>query len=377
MRSRRVLGRCRAVRARLQVQQPYGGAADVLHDRRRQPPARHRRGRAVRCQGGGQLTRRGAGGRVLGQARGHQLPQRARQLRGQLGFLVHDLVQQGRRGVAGERRDAGRGEGEHGAQGEDVRGPVDALAARLAEDLLGRHVAGRADGHAGGGQGGGAVGGAGDPEVDEPGAVQGEQHVGRLDVAVDEPEGVDGGERLREPGAQGPHGPLGQRPVGGDRLGERRPGDIAGGDPRDGRLRVGVQDGRGPPGADPPGGGDLAAEPLPELLVQREVRVHDLHGHGPAALGAGQVDPAHAARAEPAEQSVGTDDPRFVRIQRLHVPVLPDSVPVRPPRARRPRRCRGGRAPRCRGGVRGGVRDSSVEPAAADLPGIACGITGP
>ncbi|GAA2560689.1 hypothetical protein GCM10010398_56270 [Streptomyces fimbriatus] len=53
-----------------------------------------------------------------------------------------------------------------------------------------------------------------------------------------------------------------------------------------------------------------------ELLVQREVRVHDLDRDRAAPCAAARVDPAHAARAEPAEQPVGPHDRGFVHFER-------------------------------------------------------------
>src|SRR5262249_28768907 len=93
---------------------------------------------------------------------------------------------------------------------------------------------------------------------------------------------------------------------------------VGGGDPGHGRLRIRVEDGRGPGAADPAGGRDLPPEAGPELLVQREVRVHDLHRDRTTARAAAQVDPSHAAGAEPAEQPVGPDGGRFIGSERLH-----------------------------------------------------------
>ncbi len=173
---------------------------------------------------------------------------------------------------------------------------------------------------------------------------------------------MDGVQRLGQTRAEGAHRGLGQRAVLGDRLGERRPGHVTGRHPRHRRVRVRVQDGGGPLGADTPGGVHLAPEPGAELLVEREVGVDDLDRDRTSARAAPQVDPAHAARAEPAEQSVGTDGARFARFQRLHrwtPPVDPaDGEPCG--RWTRGRRAEGGAAV-CDGAVRGGaVRGKAV-----------------
>ncbi|GAA3223355.1 hypothetical protein GCM10020256_31390 [Streptomyces thermocoprophilus] len=85
-----------------------------------------------------------------------------------------------------------------------------------------------------------------------------------------------------------------------------------------GGVGVGVEDGRGPGAADPAGRLDLAAETGAELLVQREMRVHDLHGDRAPSGAAAQIDPAHPAGAQPAEQPVGADRGGFVGCERLH-----------------------------------------------------------
>ncbi len=257
-------------------------------------------------------TGRSAGGDQVAQVPGRELTE--------LGRLVDHLVEEGGGVVPGEGRPAGRREGHDRAEREHVGRPGDPLA----EDLLGRHVAGRADGDAGGGERGGAVRGPRDPEVDQPRPVEGEHHVGRLHVAVDEAQPVHGHQGPRQTRADGPYRCLRERPVRGERAVQGGSRHVAGGHPRDRGLRIGVQDRRGPLAADPPGRLDLAAEPGPELLVGGEVRVHDLDGDGPAARAAAQVDPAHATRAEPAEQPVRADGPRLTGFQRKHrVPPIP------------------------------------------------------
>lgn len=232
---------------------------------------------------------------------------------------MNHLVEEGRRVVPGERRLPGRRVGQHRAEREHVGGAGDPLA----EDLLGGHVAGRADGDAGGGEGGGPVGGPRDAEVDQPGAVEAQHHVRRLHVPVDEAQPVDGHQGAGQAFSDGPYGGFGKGPVRGHRAAQGGPRHVPGGHPRHRRLRVGVQDGRGPLAADAPRGLDLAAEPGAELLVGGEVRVHDLDGHRPAARAAAQVDPSHAAGAEPAEQPVRADGPRFACVERLHRVPLP------------------------------------------------------
>lgn len=196
----------RPARRRLQVQQIHRRPAHLFHQGARQPAARHQTGRAALAGeaasdvGGGR-----AGGGVLVEACLGHLAQLAGQPV-QLGRLVHHPVEQRRRGVAREGRRAGRRVREDGAEGEDVRRAGHALA----EDLLGGHVAGRADRDAGRGQRRRSVRGPRDAEVDQQGAVEGEEHVGRLHVPVHQAQAVHRRQRLGEPRAQRAHGVFGQ-----------------------------------------------------------------------------------------------------------------------------------------------------------------------
>ncbi len=303
----------RRLPGRLQVQQPYGAPADPFHQRSRQPPAGDQAGRALGGEAPGDLAGGRAGGRVLGQARGDQLPQLPVE-GAERRLLVDDLVEQGGRGVPGEGRLARGRVRQDRAQREDVRRARDALA----EDLLRGHVAGGADRDARRGQGRGAVRGAGDAEVDEEGPVEGEQDVGRFHVPVDEAQVVHGRQRLAQTGAERAHRAVRQRAAVRDRGGEGGAGGVGRGDPRDAGVRVRVEHGGRPGAADPPRGVHLAPEAGAELLVQREVRVHDLHGDRAAAGAAAEVDPAHAAGAQPAEQPVGPHGRGLVDVERLH-----------------------------------------------------------
>jgi hypothetical protein len=95
-----------------------------------------------------------------------------------------------------ERALASSGEGEHRAQAEHVAGRAELGA----QNLFGGHVPGRAD-HQVRAHGGGP-GRLGNAEVDDPRAVLGQQHIGRLQVAMHHPGGVDGAQALRQPGGQ-------------------------------------------------------------------------------------------------------------------------------------------------------------------------------
>ncbi len=79
-----------------------------------------------------------------------------------------------------------------------------------------------------------------------------------------------------------------------------------------------------------PGPVDLAAEPAPELVVGRQVGADHLDRDQPPPGVAGQVDGAHAALAEPADELVLAEGTRIVRAQRLRTVPRHENVPVPP-----------------------------------------------
>ncbi len=255
--------------------------------RRPQPPLQLRNGRPP--------------GRVLVEAGGDGAEQGLRDAV-QLGRLMGGPVEQcvGRAGAEG--RDAGGRVGEHGAEGEHIAGGGEFGPGRL----LGRHETGRPDDLALRGEHR-AVDGPADAEVDDSGPVEGEQDVGRLEVAVDQSRAVDGGQRLGQARAEHPQGGLGHGPVCLDGVGERRPGDVRGGQPGLRPLGVGVHDGRGEGAADRACRIHLRLEAPAEVGVGGQFGPYDLDGDGTAAGRCGQHDAAHAARAEFPDHSVRPD----------------------------------------------------------------------
>ncbi|CAM5616201.1 putative protein OS=Streptomyces antimycoticus OX=68175 GN=SSPO_048670 PE=4 SV=1 [Streptomyces antimycoticus] len=286
-----------------------------------------------RLGGGDQFVHRGPLGRVLVQACGDQ-PARPLGEPHQIGLLLGYSVHQGVDPAVhvAERLTSGGGEGEHRAQAEDIARGGD----RLAAHLLGRHETGRADDRAGHRQiaaRGGAHGvqGARDAEVDNARTVDGDEDVGRLEIAVDQPGAVDVAQREGQSVRQDPQRALGQRTeVLGDDAVQGRTADVAGGHPGHLGVGVGVEHGGGPLAADPCGRLHLPLEAAAEVGLSCEFGLYELHRYGAAAGGAGEIDPAHSALAELAEQPVLADPPRVLGPEVLHRGVAPVPVPIVP-----------------------------------------------
>ena len=156
-----------------------------------------------------QIGRGGAAAGILAEGGGQQraqpgLDQRVRQV----GVVDDHAVEHGGRGALAEGRKARRGE-------VDDRGPAEDVGERqhlLAVDLLRRHPAGGADDEAGTRERG-SVSRRRDTEVDDLQPARGAQHVGRLQIAVDQAHGMDRQQRLREAGGERVLAPAVERPV--------------------------------------------------------------------------------------------------------------------------------------------------------------------
>ncbi len=306
-------GRDRRLRAR---DVPPDGRARARVGVRAQPPPAPR----------DDLRQTGPVLRIGGQAAREERPERLGQ-QGQVGFVVHDPVQHADRGTVPVQRPAQRRERRGLAEREDVGRGRDLSRG----GLLGRHEVGRADRGAGGGVRG-EVGGQGDAEVDHTRPVGGQQHVGRLEVPVHDARGVDGLQCLGHSGHQPQHRGDGQGSAPGDGLRQGGAGHVQRGRPGGRAVGVGVDQLGGVGAADAPGRLHLPAEPPPEGRVVGQLRSDHLDRHRPAALRVGQVDPAHAAGAEPGGEAVSGHHGRVVRPQRLehlggmvHRPVSPSS----------------------------------------------------
>lgn len=217
-------------------------------------------------------------------------------------------------GVAAERGPPGRRVREDGAEAEHVALRADFEPAHL----LGRHETGGADDGPGAGTEavvGNGVQGAGDAEVDDAGAVDGDEDIGRLQVPVRETGVVDGPQGEREPVREDEQRALRQRAVVGDDGLEVGTRYVAGGDPGCRRTRVEVQDRRGSVTAHAPRGVDLPRELLPEVVLPGELGPHDLHGDGPSPFGARETYSAHTPFSEHPEKPIGPYRTRIARAQ--------------------------------------------------------------
>ena len=192
------------------------------------------------------------------------------------GLFVGDPPQHAVARLGPERRPAGTHRVEHAAQAEQVAPLID----RLAAGLLGRHVLRRAGDDAGLRQAG-VVGRAGEAEVGQlhPLDAVGQEDVGRLHVAVNEPLGMGGGQPGGGLHADAEDFGQRQRPVVVQPPLQRRPADVGHdeiGQP--GRFRHAVDFDHVV--VDHGGGGlGLAGESLLRRSAAAQVRGEDLDRH--------------------------------------------------------------------------------------------------
>jgi hypothetical protein len=250
---------------------------------------------------GRDLGRGGAQARVLGEAACQQGDERGRYV-AEIRLRIPHPVQQVRRLTLPERAVAGRREDQDSRECEHVAGRVVVVPGRL----LGGHEGGRADGGAGPREPG-VPDRPGDTEVDDLWPVRGDHDVGRLEVAVDDVGAVQLAEGVGQGGSQRPYGRLRQRPAPLDRVVERRPEHVLGGEPRRLGVRIGVHDLGPVPAADDARGIDLETEAGTGIGIGGDARVHGLERDGTAAGRAPEIDGAHAAAAEAGQEPVGAE----------------------------------------------------------------------
>lgn len=286
---------------------------DRRSDRRRQPVRQQLLDSAGRQRGndlrGGRALRR-----VLLQAGAYQAEEGLRYA-GDVRFPVDDLVEHRgvRCGAFAEGVAAGSGEGENGAEREDVPCGADVLP----QSLLGWQIAGRADDnsrlrHTV------SVHRPRDAEVDDARAVRSQQDVGRLEVAVDQADCVDFLESGGETCAQRADRVLGEGPVRLDQVGQVGAEDVRRREPWQCRVRGRVHDRGRVAARDRAGHLDLVLETAAEVDVGGQVLAYDLDRDRTTTRRACEIDPAHASRAESPQQPVAAQLPWIVGLQCLH-----------------------------------------------------------
>jgi hypothetical protein len=230
---------------------------------------------------------------MLGQAAPDQRPDLSRQLT-EASRVINQPVDQCRVRSGPERTLAAPRESEDRAQAEHVTRRSDVMA----ENLLRGHEPGRADHHVRTGLRTG-LSRPGNPEVDDPRAILGQQDIRGLQVPVHDVRGMDGAQALGQTRRQGQQRPRIQRSVLLHRLEQRRPGDIGRGQPRHRAVQIGVDHEGGEEPAHLAGRGDLLPEPGPELRIVGEFLADDLDGDRAAACRHAEEHVSHAAGAQP------------------------------------------------------------------------------
>ncbi len=224
---------------------------------------------------------------------------------GEVVLAAPDPVHDRHRRTLAVRRPAGRRERHGRRPGVYVGGDGRVVAVQD----LGREVAGRAQQPAGLGQPR-VLGHPGQPEVDQHRRASLHQHVGRLDVAVQHPDGVHRLEGLGQCVGEVEQVGPGDRALLVDVVVEREPGHVAGHHERHRTVRVGVQELGDARARDPLQRADLAGQPLARLAVADDVRAQHLESDPLAVRPLREVHHSHAALADRGQQPVGTDDGR-------------------------------------------------------------------
>jgi hypothetical protein len=143
--------------------------------------------------------------------------------------------------------------------------------------------------------------------------------------------GVYRAQALGEPGRQPQDGGLRHRPAGGDRVGERRPGDIGRRQPGHRAVQVSIHDRRREYAADLTGGGYFPAETGPEIGILSEFRPDYLDRYLATSRRPAQIHAAHATRAQPPFKPVWSYPSRILGLQLIQLAHPPrcTSLPAR------------------------------------------------
>ena len=145
--------------------------------------------------------------------------------------------------------------------------------------------------------------------------------------------GVYRAQALGESCCQPEHHGLGQRPAGGHRVGERRPGDIGRRQPGNGSVQISIYDRGRVYAADLLGGGYFPGESGPEIGVFSQFRPDYLDRYLATSRRPAQAHAAHAARAQPPFEPVRSYPSRIPRLQLIQLATPPGARPCPTPGA--------------------------------------------
>jgi hypothetical protein len=252
------------------------------HQRRR----RQRRRRQRRRQGHRrsspqlrhQLARRRPALRLLSQAPAHQRPQFTRQPAEVSRTVDQPVHEQGTRPGPERPLSASRVH-QHSTQAEDVaRRPRVLTQSLLRRQELRRQQIGASN--------------AGQPEPRHPWPVPVQQDVRRVKIAVHQPRVMNGAQPRCQPGGQQQQGRSRHRPPVAHRVGQRRPGHVRRGQPRDVGVQVRGDHRRGERPVHLAGRGDLGPEPR----IGGHVGLDDPHGDALSVRRQAKEQPVTAQR---------------------------------------------------------------------------------
>lgn len=218
---------------------------------------------------------------------------------------------------------AGGGEGDRCAPGKDVdrRRGVSALGLLRGHPRRGAH-------HRTGLGERRAVGRDRDPEVDDLGPALGHQHVGGLEVTVDDAGGAHGDETLGQADGEA-HQPVAfEGAVLGHVVGQVAAGDVLAHQVGPGRVQISVEVVGGAHAADALAGSDLAGEAGPEPMVGGQLLADELERNFAPRGIRGQVDDTHATRPDAGVQAVGPSVLGVAGVELVHVAFRLRSSPV-------------------------------------------------
>jgi hypothetical protein len=255
----------------------------------------HRRHRSHRRHGSSpqlrhQLARRRPAIRLLSQAPAHQRPQFTRQPAEVRRAVDQPVHEQGTRPGPERPLSASRVH-QHRTQAEDVARRPRVLAQSLLRRQEPRRPQIRA-GNTGNTGNAGNASNAAQPEPRHPRPVLGHQDVRGVDIPVHQPRLVNGAQPRCQPGGKKQQGRSGHGSPVAHRLGQRRPGHVRGGQPRDVGVEVRGDHRRGERPVHPAGRGDLGPEPR----IGGHVGADDPHRDALPARRQAQEQPVAAQR---------------------------------------------------------------------------------